>query len=283
MSRSTSDAGCHRSAVRLHPSPKYRRVGMMWVAVTLITLGSASAFAQGPPHMTFESVSGGSGAVTTVRVFLDHPEDTISGFSFSLCHDPTVLSAISVNHGADLDPGAWFSDGIFSDGITIGAVMGFHAGGTPIPPGVGNSIVEIEYNVLGDLGETSNLQICSLGAPPVSLTVVIAGASITPIVTEGLVTVDTSFLRGNCNGDATVDLADPIFVEQYLFSGGEIPPCLSACDANDDGLINIADSITTLSFLFSGSGPLPLPFPLCGADPTEDDLSCDNMATCMPL
>lgn len=283
----SSDAAMRRPSARHHRSLRFRFVATTAINAMILALfvtgGSSAALAQGTPHLTFESVAGGSGATTTVRVFLDNPEDTVSGFSFSLCHEPGVLEAIEVNLGADLDPGTWFSGNVHPDGITVGAAMGFHVGGTPIPPGVGNSIAEIRYNVIGEPGDFTSLQICSLGSPPVGLSVVVSGASITPTVTLGSVTVGSAFLRGNCNGDAVVDLADPIFVEQYLFAGGEVPPCLSACDANDDGLVNIADSITTLSHLFSGSGPLPLPFPLCGADPTEDELSCADMETCMPF
>lgn len=81
------------------------------------------------------------------------------------------------------------------------------------------------------------------------------------------------FIRGNANGDALVDIADPILALSYLFGGGVLP-CQDAADANDDGLLNIADPIHLLAFLFSGGPPPSSPYPACGADPTADGLGC---------
>ncbi len=53
------------------------------------------------------------------------------------------------------------------------------------------------------------------------------------------------FIRGNANGDAKLDLADPIFTLYYLFLGG--------------------------------NPPLP-PFPGCGED--LDDLDCRRFPAC---
>ena len=74
---------------------------------------------------------------------------------------------------------------------------------------------------------------------------------------------------------ASVDLADGLFVLQYLFLAGDPPPCLDAADANDDGRINLLDSIWIFQFLIGNLGPtLPEPFTDSGVDPTEDSLDC---------
>ena len=88
------------------------------------------------------------------------------------------------------------------------------------------------------------------------------------------------FVRGDANADGTIDIADAIFTLGYLFAGGPEPACLKAADANDDGAIDLADAITILSHLFAGAGPLPAPFPACGADPTPDGLSCARYEPC---
>ena len=56
-----------------------------------------------------------------------------------------------------------------------------------------------------------------------------------------------------------------------LFQGGEEPPCDDAADANDDGDLNIADPVFVLNYLFA-SGPAPnAPGPVSsGPDPTDD-------------
>ncbi|MBI4605472.1 MAG: hypothetical protein HY721_26195, partial [Planctomycetes bacterium] len=71
------------------------------------------------------------------------------------------------------------------------------------------------------------------------------------------------FKRGNCNGDAGVDIADAIFGLNYLFQGGAAPPCPEACRVNPDGALDLSDSVFLLSYLFLG-GPAPRePFPAC--------------------
>ena len=83
-----------------------------------------------------------------------------------------------------------------------------------------------------------------------------------------------TFRRGDANGDGTYNIADPVFLLNYLALGGFAPNCLDAADTNDDGTVSIADVIYTLSFLFMGALPPPQPFPLCGDDVTSDVIDC---------
>ena len=85
----------------------------------------------------------------------------------------------------------------------------------------------------------------------------------------------STFIRGDSNGDDTVDLSDAVTTLHYLFIGDDSPYCLDAADANDDGLLNIGDPIATLQFLFLEGAPLPPPNGIAGEDPTPDDLSCE--------
>ena len=55
---------------------------------------------------------------------------------------------------------------------------------------------------------------------------------------------------------------------------GATTECQSAADANDDGVIDIGDPITMLETLFGDLSGLPTPYPSCGAELIEDDLSC---------
>ncbi len=83
---------------------------------------------------------------------------------------------------------------------------------------------------------------------------------------------DGRFLRGDTTGDRTIDLADPIAVLAYLFSGLERLSCPDAADANDDGTLNLGDPVYLLQFLFAGGAPPRPPYPEPGVDPTPDDL-----------
>ena len=88
-----------------------------------------------------------------------------------------------------------------------------------------------------------------------------------------------TFVRGDCNGDGPINIADAIFVLNGLF--GADPPvatCESACDANGDESKNIADGIYLLNFLFGDNPPPPAPWPDCGASP--DPLACEAYSPC---
>ncbi|MGB1072210.1 MAG: hypothetical protein ACPG1Z_11135, partial [Planctomycetota bacterium] len=89
-----------------------------------------------------------------------------------------------------------------------------------------------------------------------------------------------TFLRGECNGDGSISIADVVFHLDYLFNGGPESPCLRGCDANDDAGVDLSDGIYTLQFLFVGGPPPPDPWPDCGLDPTADTLPCPLNPAC---
>ncbi|MCA8959556.1 MAG: hypothetical protein KDC38_03540 [Planctomycetes bacterium] len=90
------------------------------------------------------------------------------------------------------------------------------------------------------------------------------------------------FVRGDCNADGNVDVADAVFSLASLFiPGTSRPPCADACDTNDDGNRDVSDSIYLLTWLFvPGSSPPPGPFPNCDIDPTLDGVDCQVYASC---
>jgi hypothetical protein len=85
------------------------------------------------------------------------------------------------------------------------------------------------------------------------------------------------FQRADCNSDNTVDLADAAAILAHQFGSYDIT-CADACDANDDGLLNMADSVSLLNYLFKFGNVPPAPGPTDdGADPTPDTLPvCDS-------
>jgi hypothetical protein len=88
---------------------------------------------------------------------------------------------------------------------------------------------------------------------------------------------ENRFRRGDCNADGNTDITDAISTLGYLFLGSEEPPCLQACNSDDDASLSISDAISLLGFLFSGGEPPPAPYPDCGVDPTPDpEISCNQ-------
>jgi hypothetical protein len=61
--------------------------------------------------------------------------------------------------------------------------------------------------------------------------------------------------RGDANADGVVNIADVIYLVNYLFAGGLEPCPMEAGDANCDGVVNVADVIYLVSYLFAGGQP----------------------------
>lgn len=94
--------------------------------------------------------------------------------------------------------------------------------------------------------------------------------------------VGIDFVRGDCNGDGSTNIADVIFALGYLFPASPPAPaldCADACDGNDDGQLDVSDPITLLNGLFAG-GTIGAPNPACGLDPTSDVLDCSTFPSC---
>ena len=84
------------------------------------------------------------------------------------------------------------------------------------------------------------------------------------------------FVRGICDGQGPrPSITSAIFGLQFLFAGGPTPPCAEACEANGDGRTDIADMIYILNFLFLGGNP-PAGWP--GVDPTCEEAPADRCA-----
>jgi len=61
---------------------------------------------------------------------------------------------------------------------------------------------------------------------------------------------------GDTNGDGVVNIADVVYIVNYIFRSGPAPIPLEAVDVNGDGLTNIGDAVYLIGYLFhSGSPP----------------------------
>ena len=64
------------------------------------------------------------------------------------------------------------------------------------------------------------------------------------------------YVCGDANGDGEIDVADVVYLTNYLFENGPAPvPCLDAGDANYDGMVDIADVVYLIIYLFIGGPP----------------------------
>lgn len=91
------------------------------------------------------------------------------------------------------------------------------------------------------------------------------------------------FSRGDTNDDGKVDISDSINVLSFLFLGIGIISCEDASDSNDDGKLDITDGIEILSHLFLNT-PQNLANPIdCGVDETNDSIDCKNYSSCLNI
>ncbi len=119
-----------------------------------------------------------------------------------------------------------------------------------------------------------------LGTAPGHSTAVSASVSSSPGTFSIEVSSAPQFVRGDCNVDASTNIADSIHLLSHLFTGPLVLSCDDACDTNDDGTLDLADAVTLLTALFDGGGPLADPSDTCGADPTSDTLGCVDFSEC---
>ena len=235
-------------------------------------------------------------AITYDNTILTHIEpSTQAGYYENLSTDSFFPGGPGAPNGIELfypalDPNVEPGVGL----VTFAAIFDFLPpfGGQVLPAGDGQSLIQLEFSSSSSapLGSTTiltlddsyNLPSCPTTnpncVPGAALNYVIYdGMSISPILEHGIIEFSDvlGFKRGNTNGDSNVDLADALFIVNYLFSGGGSPTCEDAADINDDGSIDISDSISLLNFLFVSGPPPAFPGPInCGPDNTDDNLDC---------
>jgi len=65
----------------------------------------------------------------------------------------------------------------------------------------------------------------------------------------------SEYIRGDANGDGVIDIADVVYLINYLFIDGPAPDPLWVGDANCDDVVNIADVVYLINYLFTGGPP----------------------------
>lgn len=68
--------------------------------------------------------------------------------------------------------------------------------------------------------------------------------------------VHASFvMRGDASGDKTIDVADVLYLVNYLFLATSAPCPMEAGDATCDGIVDVADALLVINYLFLGTSP----------------------------
>jgi hypothetical protein len=148
-------------------------------------------------------------------------------------------------------------------------------------------------------GETRALEFCDgrngRGRVPLTNVVAAENHSSRPTLIDNRVTFRSQprFFRGDCDFNGRINVSDAANVVLAVFGTSRephVPTCLDACDCNDDGRVDFADTLCILRYLFlHGRAPLP-PGPGYdaagnrtppGMDPTADRLDCAGGSMCL--
>lgn len=239
------------------------------------------------------------GSFASVKVLLSH-DQPVQGFQTAVIYDNTVLTLDSIDHaGLDIDililPESvefFVSDSDPAIQLGIGwaaglAILDFSPpfNGQTIPVGTEQSIIAYHFEgVGGQVGTCTTVQLVNgLGSPPISNVITVSGSSVLPKLVPGNICFLALpvFKRGDANTDGLTDVADVIFIIQFLFVSGTVPNCNDAADGNNDQLIDVSDTIYIINYLFSSGPPPPTPFPNCGTESTGDaSIGCQSYSPC---
>ncbi len=67
--------------------------------------------------------------------------------------------------------------------------------------------------------------------------------------------VEISYIRGDANADGLIDIADVMYLINYLFLDGSPPDPLWVGDCNCDEVVDVADVMHLINYLFIGGSP----------------------------
>jgi hypothetical protein len=230
----------------------------------------------------------------------------VYGYSLSLLTDPELLALKEVSIAGTSSEGADWSFGEVLDGgarLSWGVVLDttepIDRAILPVSPVrdqvLANVVIEVVARTAGetaiefrDFPPDYSLDPPDPGSR--NQLFIESGFLLPHLTTDGTITISGGgvgpFQRGDCDQDGsnTGQVTDGVFLLNYLFSGGEAPKCLAACDMNGDGSVPGAptDAVVYFSFNFLGGTPLPEPLGECNSSSAPGDLAlgCESPEAC---
>lgn len=68
-------------------------------------------------------------------------------------------------------------------------------------------------------------------------------------------TVTGDYIRGDANTDGVVNVADVVYLVNFLYRSGDAPAPMWCGDANCDEIVNVADVVYLVNYLYRGGDP----------------------------
>jgi hypothetical protein len=121
---------------------------------------------------------------------------------------------------------SWTDRDNILDGSGLAVTSDGHITGTPVDTGVFNVVVRVEDEV-GGWAEA-----------------------------EFVLNIGPDYDCGDANGDRLANIADAVFIINFVFKSGPAPEPIQSGDANCDGETNVGDAVYMINYVFKG-GPGP--------------------------
>lgn len=255
-------------------------------------LVGSPAWGQNPNYtLSVTDATSAAPGTATVSIILDSVGGAVEAWSFSLCHDDTMVRPFASQAGVDIDnlngePPDFYDTLVgFSDGLQVIAILDFFSMRT-LPPGTGYQLATVDYSTFGPVGATTSVSLCdTVGDPPTETLVVVNVVGEVPVQNSGMITIgfqdpDPPVGPGDPPppggpGDFTLQLADTLVPFDEVSGMGNFSMTLTAFEtvaAGDDPLgtsafstsvshdpsvlsVNSVQSSPALDALNGGAGP----------------------------
>jgi hypothetical protein len=128
-----------------------------------------------------------------------------------------------------------------------------------LQPGPMQRMLEVYLTPSGVSGYGDFRLLCMDSAfyPPSSSFIFVSGSAIIPEISHRCWPVTLLLLAGDADASGDVNLADAVYIINYVFSGGPEPSSYGG-DPNGDCAIDLADAVYLIEYIFRG-GPEPQP------------------------
>jgi len=253
-----------------------------------VSLGGGTVQVAADNYLRISDVDGVRLDKSTKLQFNIFNREPLEGISIAVEFDPNQIRFNSIDIGgtiAEAFGAEYFAPVIDNEAgyCTLGILMDFTSPfeSQKIPAtGFETPVANAEVVVLDADPETTGVDLKLsgfVGDPPVGNLFVVDFGSKVPVLQSGRLSllVERPFIRGDINEDGMVDIADAVWILQWLFLRGvRDTDCQKAGDTNDTGAVLLDDILLILQYQFWGGITLTPPFPEPGFDPTPDDLFC---------
>ena len=231
----------------------------------------------------------GSGSITPDRqifqvpVYVTHLRSEPAYFTMGLDYDELSLMLLDVRPAEDCgcilpEDIVWF-EGNKSNPESPDAFITAKFTGGIYPQLVREHVLDLVFEFTPEISGTVpnsylNITPLAISSPDGKGGAFDAAAEETPhptFIKEGRVYVQQrQFIRGDANNSRSLDLADVRAILEATFLGTDLIRCKEAADVDNNGSIDISDSIWLMNYLYAGGHPPAAPFPELGPDADAD-------------